>query len=156
MLNKELQNVIKAIADDITSIVRSVMESDVGVNAKVGINTLKDSDLIRSLKVVATNDGDLIYDISLNAYIEFVESGRRAGAKFPPVKPIADWYRKKFGKEPSNSTIFLIRRSISENGIKARPIFATVFNITDKQFDNKWSDSIYDAIITAVNDFFND
>jgi len=55
----------------------------------------------------------------------FVESGRRAGAKQPPINPILKWIEQR-GIVPDEGTskrslAFLIARSIGEKGIRPTP-----------------------------------
>lgn len=149
-----LTRVMYAFGKDIAALVRMVMDSNVGVNQKVGRNTLSDSDIYRTLSVRATNDGDLVMDIVLNDYIQYIESGRRKGAKFPPVEPIVRWCKEK-GIPSDNSTIFLIRRAIARDGIAPRPIMAKVFDELDRAWDNEWSDKLFDIIMETINKFFN-
>lgn len=149
-----LTRVMYEFGKDIASLVRMVMDSNVGVNQKVGRNTLSDSDIYRTLSVRATNDGDLVMDIVLNDYIQYIESGRRKGAKFPPVEPIVRWCKEK-GIPSDNSTIFLIRRAIARDGIAPRPIMAKVFDELDRAWDNEWSDRLFDIIMETINKFFN-
>lgn len=149
-----LTRVMYAFGKDIAALVRMVMDSNVGVNQKVGRNTLSDSDIYRTLSVRATNDGDLVMDIVLNDYIQYIESGRRKGAKFPPVEPIVRWCKEK-GIPSDNSTIFLIRRAIARDGIAPKPIMAKVFDELDRAWDNEWSDKLFDIIMETINKFFN-
>lgn len=149
----DLNNIIIAFTKDIIEVVRAVMSSSVGVNLKVHRNTLTDSDVFRNINVVATHDGDLVFDLMLNDYIQYIESGRRAGAKFPPVKPIEDWARKH-GIPTDNSTIFLIRRAISRDGISPRPIMDYTFKEMDKVWSREWSDELFFKLTSKINDFF--
>lgn len=149
-----LTRVMYEFGKDIAALVRMVMDSNVGVNQKVGRNTLSDSDIYRTLSVRATNDGDLVMDIVLNDYIQYIESGRRKGAKFPLVEPIVRWCKEK-GIPSDNSTIFLIRRAIARDGIAPRPIMAKVFDELDRAWDNEWSDKLFDIIMETINKFFN-
>lgn len=152
-MEKSINVILAEIAKDILAIVRYVMASEVGINSKTGTNTLRDSDIYRQLKVLARNDGDLVYDLMVNQYIEYIENGRRAGAKWPPVEPIVNWCRKK-GIPTDNSTVFLIRRSIAENGIKPRKIFDEAFRRMDKAFENEWSETLYNKITESLTEFF--
>ena len=72
MLNMEVGKVVMEFSKDLMSLVRMVMESNVGINDKVGYNTLVDSNIYKTLSVKATNDGDLIFDIILNDYLTFI------------------------------------------------------------------------------------
>ena len=137
----EISKIVMEFSKDIMDIVRVVMESNI------------DSDSYKNLKVIAKNDGDLVLDIILNDYLEFIESGRREGADMPPVEPIVRWARSR-GIPTDNSTIFLIRRAISRDGIAPRPFMATVMEQIDLNMPN-WYDKIFDEITKLINDFFN-
>lgn len=149
----EIGKIVMEFSKDLMQIVRMVMESNVGINEKVGENTLVKSNIYKTLSVRATNDGDLIYDIILNDYLTFIESGRRKGAKFPPVEPIVRWARSR-GIPTDNSTIYLIRRAISRDGIAPRPFMATVMEQIDLNMEN-WYDKLFEEIIKLINEFFN-
>jgi hypothetical protein len=150
----DVSKIVIAFSKDIMEIVRAVMSSDAGINRKVMRNTLTDSDIYREIDVIATHDGDLVFDFMLNNYLKYIESGRRAGAKMPPVKPIEDWARKH-GIPTDNSTIFLIRRAISRDGIASRPIMDYVFIELDKMWDARWADEIFNVIMEEIDKFFN-
>lgn len=150
----EISKIVMEFSKDIMALVRMVMESNVGINSKVGVNTLVNSQIYNSLSVKATNDGDLIFDIILNDYLVFIENGRRKGAKFPPIEPIVRWARSK-GIPTDNSTIYLIRRAISRDGIKARPFMAHVFEEIDNEWNDKVADEIFNVIMQEIDKFFN-
>ena len=150
----EIGKIVMEFSKDLMQLVRMVMESNVGINQKVGRNTLTSSQIYKTLSVKATNDGDLIFDIVLNDYIQFIESGRRKGAKFPPVEPIVRWARSR-GIPTDNSTIFLIRRAISRDGIKPRPIMQYVFEEVDREWDEQLADELFNKIINMIDNFFN-
>lgn len=150
-----LDKIVKSIANDILSIARMILESNNLINEKVGRNTIApDSELYKTLKVESRNDGDIVFDMMLNDYLVFIESGRRAGAKFPPVEPIVRWARQR-GIPTDNSTIYLIRRAISRDGIKPRPFLSYIFDEMDEQWNNDWSDEIFNRIIEQLDNFFN-
>ena len=150
----DITGVIVAISRDIVEIVRAVMSSSIGINDKVHRNTLTDSDIYKGLTITATNDGDLVYDLMLNDYIKYIENGRRAGAKMPPVEPIVRW-AKKHGIPTDNSTIFLIRRAIARDGISARPIMEFAFKEIGKYWDSRWADELYNKIMKEIDKWFN-
>lgn len=149
----EISKIVMEFSKEIMDIVRVVMESNLLDNHKVGRNTIIGSDIYKNLQVIAKNDGDLVFDILLNDYLAYIESGRRKGAKMPPVEPIVRWARSR-GIPTDNSTIFLIRRAISRDGIRPRPFMATVMEQIDLDMPN-WYDKIFDEIIKLINDFFN-
>ena len=150
----EINRLVMEFTKDIMMLVQAVMEGQELVNHKVGRNTIIGSDIYNNLQVKATNDGDLVFDILLNDYLTFIESGRRKGAKFPPVEPIVKWARKR-GIPTDNSTIFLIRRAISRDGIAPRPFMDKVFEDIDYAWDKGWADELFDEIMKLINDFFN-
>lgn len=149
----EITKIVMEFSKEIMDIVRVVMESNLLDNHKVGRNTIIGSDIYKNLQVIAKNDGDLVFDILLNDYLTYIESGRRKGAKMPPVEPIVRWARSR-GIPTDNSTIFLIRRAISRDGIRPRPFMATVMEQIDLDMPN-WYDKIFDEITKLINDFFN-
>lgn len=149
----EISKLVMEFSKDIMDLVRVVMESNLLDNHKVGRNTIIGSDIYKALQVKSTNDGDLMFDIILNDYLTFIESGRRKGAKFPPVEPIVRWARSR-GIPTDNSTIYLIRRAISRDGIAPRPFMATVMEQIDLNMEN-WYDKLFDEITKLINDFFN-
>ena len=143
----DINKIVMEFTKDIMQLVNAVMEGQDLGNNKVG------SDIYKNLQVKATNDGDLVFDIILNDYLKFIESGRRKGADMPPVEPIVRWARSR-GIPTDNSTIFLIRRAISRDGIAPRPFMATVMEQIDLNMPN-WYDKIFDEITKLINDFFN-
>lgn len=150
----EVGKIVMEFSKDLMTLVRMVMESNVGINSKTGSNTLVNSNIYKTLSVKATNDGDLIFDIILNDYLVFIESGRRKGAKFPPVEPIVKWARSR-GIPTDNSTIYLIRRAISRDGIQPRPIMAHVLEEVDREWDEQLADKLFNQIIEIIDKFFN-
>ena len=149
----EISKIVMEFSKDIMDIVRVVMESNLLDNHKVGRNTIISSDIYKNLQVITKNDGDLVFDILLNDYLTYIESGRRKGAKMPPVEPIVRWARSR-GIPTDNSTIYLIRRAISRDGIAPRPFMATVMEQIDLNMENLY-DKIFDEITKLINDFFN-
>lgn len=149
----EISKIVMEFSKDIMDIVRVVMESNLLDNHKVGRNTIIGSDIYKNLQVITKNDGDLVFDILLNDYLTYIESGRRKGAKMPPVEPIVRWARSR-GIPTDNSTIYLIRRAISRDGIAPRPFMATVMEQIDLNMENLY-DNIFDEITKLINDFFN-
>lgn len=144
----DISKIVMEFAKDIMKLVQAAMDGKDLDNNKSG------SDIYKNLQVKATNDGDLVFDIILNDYLTFIESGRRKGADMPPVKPIVEW-AKKHGIPTDNGTIYLIRRAISRDGIAPRPFMDKVFADIDYVWDKDWADELFDEIMRMINDFFN-
>jgi len=123
---------------------------------EVGYNTLVQwasnvtaqakANILRKNKVATGNvyksiSFEVLPDGTVNFYYDdagdFVESGRRRGARFPPMSKIASWikikgleqWRNKKGQFISrDAQTFLIARGISKNGIKPFPFFSDPFD----------------------------
>jgi hypothetical protein len=112
--------------------------SNVTAQAKANIlrkNKVATGNLYKSISFEVLPDG------TVNFYYDdagdFVESGRRRGARFPPMSKIASWikikgleqWRNKKGQFISrDAQTFLIARGISKNGIKPFPFFSDPFD----------------------------
>ena len=143
----DISKIVMEFTKDIMKLVHAAMDGK-------DLDSNKGSDIYKNLKVKATNDGDLVFDIILNDYLTFIESGRRKGADMPPVEPIVNW-AKKHGIPTDNGTIYLIRRAISRDGIAPRPFMDKVFEDIDYVWDKDWADELFDEIMRMINDFFN-
>ena len=144
----DISKIVTEFTKDIMQLVSAAMEGQ-DLN-----NNKSSSDIYKNLQVKATNDGDLVFDIILNDYLKFIESGRRKGADMPPVEAIVEW-AKKHGIPTDNGTIYLIRRAISRDGIAPRPFMDKVFEDIDYVWDKDWADELFDEIMRMINDFFN-
>ena len=142
----------KAFAEDVMNITADIMASNLMLNKK-GINTIApNSDIFKEMEAKAS--GNIVIELLLNNYVKYIESGRKAGSKFPPIEAIREWAKKKLGKQ-DNSTIFLIRRAIAEDGIKPRPFMYKVLNTIDKKWDGEWSSELFQELTKIIDEFFN-
>lgn len=86
--------------------------------------------------------------IELAAYAQFVEEGRRKGAKQPPSTAIKEWILAKGIAKPQkyslDSFAFVIARSISRKGIKPRPFIQPTIKET---LENKGYEMILNGIL---------
>ena len=155
----QLAKVIREITEDILKGVREIMDSNVGINQKVGINTLHNSNLYRQIKQSwRENDDNIVINTFFNYYIEYIEWDRppRYG-KMPPVFEIIKWLRRKkivSSNENIKSVAFAISRSIWEKGWKARKILETLDKYIDSEFDKRYADMIFDALFEEVEKLF--
>lgn len=144
------------ISSQCKELVRKVMSGPLGVNEKVGRNTLVGSELIKSVDSSLGEDVEMIR-IAMNDYVQYIESGRRPGT-WPPPHVIAEWCQRK-GIPSDNGTVFLICRSIYEKGIKARPIMdggGGFWELTEQYFDRAWAEDIFNAITKIIDEYFTD
>lgn len=109
---------------------------------------------------VRNSGGDFSLTLSLEDYWKYIENGRRAGAKMPPITAIKNWIeRKNIQPKPMtlkngktvvpniNSLSFLIARSISKNGIKAKPFFKQSIDETYDLFIEKIKEALVQDLI---------
>lgn len=148
-------NVVQKIAEEMVALMAQVMDSDVGVNPKVGKNTLVGSRLRESLASVARVQGDmLVAGVLANHYLDFIESGRRKGAAAPPFSAIAEWCSRK-GLPSDNSTVWRIRNAIVRDGIAARPVLSVFFDRVEGMFSETWSDMLFNVITDNLDKYFD-
>lgn len=104
---------------------------------------------------VSTTTGGWVISVSLANYWKYIENGRRAGAKMPPLSAIENWIKVKqiiphsitlkSGKTviPTIPQLsFLIARKIGRDGIQPRPLFKNSFEAAKKQFIELIKDAI--------------
>ena len=155
----QLAKIIQEITNDIVKGARDIMASDVGINQKVGKNTLVGSNLYRQISTSWKETGDnVVIDTFFNHYIESIESGRKpkTGDR-PPVLEIAKWLRRKHIVS-SNENIMkvadTVSRSIWKKGYKARNVLEALDKYVDSNFDEKYADMIFEAMFKEVDDYF--
>ena len=104
---------------------------------------------------VSTVNSGWVISVSLADYWKYIENGRRAGAKMPPLEVIEKWIDVKQIK-PHSMTLksgktviptppqlpFLIARSIGRRGIPPKPLFKNSFEAAKKQFIQVIKDAI--------------
>ena len=147
-----ITSLAKALAEDVMNITADIMASNLMLNKK-GINTIApDSKIFKEMYAKAS--GNIVIQLLLNDYVYYIESGRKAGSKFPPIQPIVQWAKKR-GIPTDNSTIFLIRRAIAEDGIKPRPFMYKVLETIDKKWEGEWSSELFNELTKIIDEFFN-
>ena len=156
----QLAKIIQEITNDIVKGARDIMASDVGINQKVGKNTLVDSNLYKQISTQFKQDDNIVINLFFNHYIEFIESGRMPKkGKRPPVFEIAKWLRRKHIVS-SNDNIMKVAYAVSyviwRDGYKARKILEALDKYVDSGFDEKYADMIFDALFKEVDDYFSD
>ena len=141
-----------ALAKDIFELFYNVLNSDVGINKKVGKNTLKDSRLQKTMEM----DVDLPYiKIMVNEYIDSIEKGRPRG-QTPKVSisALKDWAKRK-GIPSDNKTLYLIQNAIYRDGIEGRPVIKTFYDMLEKEWDELIAETLFDTITYNLTKYFN-
>ena len=117
---------------------------------------MNNGELYRTISYsVSTVSSGWVISVSLADYWKYIENGRRAGAKMPPVSAIENWINVKqivphsmtlkSGKTviPSVKQLsFLIARSIGQRGIPPKPLFKNSFEAAKQQFIQVIKDAI--------------
>ena len=153
-MESDIRRILSEMAKDLTFLARKSME-EVGTNQKVGKNTLLGSRLYREIETDTRED---MIEMLFNQYIEYIE--RRRPPKYgkrPPVNVIIDWMKRK-NIPPRNGTIrqvaWLISRAIWRDGHEARPVIATLIEKANIEWDEKWSQQIFEGIIKELDNQF--
>lgn len=146
---KELEKFIK---EEILALFKLILETDkYGINEKVGRNTLADSNLHKTANV--QTEGVEEYNLFFNDYLEYIEGGRKPFSRKVPIEALIKWARRKNIPDDS-STIYAIRESIYQNGIKARPILQYFEQELDELWENDLSDIIFTTITKKIDEIF--
>ena len=157
----QLAKIIQEITNDIVKGARDIMASDVGINQKVGKNTLVGSNLYRQISTSWKETGDnVVIDTLFNHYIGYIEWDRPKEYGYPPpVIEIIKWLRRKHIVS-SNENIMKVADTVSNaiwrDGYKARKVLEALDKYVDSGFENKYADMIFDALFKEVDDYFSD
>lgn len=124
---------------------------------KLAQQNYTEGELFKTIKLEGIKYKNGIFNIEINIadYWKYIEYGRRAGAKMPPVNVIEKWITKKniiprpitlkSGKQvipTTKSLAFVIARSIGIKGIKPRPYLNDSLNEIRLNLIDKLKDSI--------------
>lgn len=148
---------IDKIADDLFALASAILEDDtIGVNEKVGRNTLKNSMLRNDLYVQQASADNVVLQAFFNHYVVYLEWDRPPMyGKQPPIDALKDWAEKN-GIPTDASTLWAISHAIWRDGHNGRPIFATIDNNLDELFQKDWADQLFNSIVDNLDKFFND
>lgn len=150
---------IYKIADDLLAVAQAVLEDDsVSTNTKVGINTLKDSQLREDLytTVSQTSGDDPVIKALFNNYVVYLDWPRPPmHGKQPPIDVLKDWAAKN-GIPTDADTLWAISYAIWRDGHDGRPIFATIDKTVDELFTTDWADRLFNALVSDLDNIFND
>lgn len=158
-MNADLAKVMREITKDILKGVREIMDSDVGVNDKVGKNTLSGSELYNRIKTSwEESEDEVVISLFFNHYIEYIESGRPPQhGKRPPVFEIAKWLRRKHICS-TNDNIMRVAYAVSyviwRDGYRARKVLEALDKYVDSKFENEYADMVFDALTRDIDDWF--
>ena len=153
-----ITSLAKAFAEDVMNITADIMASSMLVNDKVGRNTIApDSNIFKEMYAKAS--GNIVIQLLLNDYVQYIESGREKSTKAkkvapPPVKAIVQWAKKR-NIPTDNLTIYKIRSAIVRDGIKPRPFMYKVLETIDKKWEGELSSELFQELTKIIDEFFN-
>ena len=136
----KLQKALKVFGNEYVEAMASILRK---------ADKIASGDLIKSLKTRVFKTGfGTSYTLKVIAatYLKYVESGRRAGAKPPPIAPIKKWARQKGIDE---GLAFPIAKSIGIKGIKPT-------NVIQRAFDKVFKDISYRELEEGATSWVDD
>ena len=167
----QLKQAFQELADAIKKEVLRRMESNVGVNPRVGRNTLVDSDLYKSVDTKA-NENTITFLIA--SHFEYVvkgwkRTGHGEGTFQDYLLAIKDWIRRKnirWGDYTENEMMWILARKMFSVKdpyiIQPRPFInydkdgdiSKILPFLDKMID-EWFEHLFEMIISYLTNFFN-
>lgn len=151
-----MDDLAKKITREIMIVWRQLMASDYAINKRAskrsgGKVTLEFSNLDNEAKI---EKNDWTFNLFYNDYLQYVESGRKAGATPVPIRPLIDYIKRK-GISNDVRVAYAIRESIYKLGIPARPLLEPFGEMLDERFEQKIYDEIFNTIIIELDKYFN-
>lgn len=138
--SEKLKEAIEAFGLEIINVASKLIQDE----PKVDTGRLSES---LEKKVIATAFGTSFTLLILAAdYFVYVDKGRRAGSKPPPITPIKEWCIRKGIDE---NLAYPISKAIGINGIPAT-------NISRKMFEIAFSNAKYRQLEDGVADWVDD
>lgn len=151
-MNEEIIKAFKHITEDILDVFHIVLESKVGINPKVGINTLEGSNLEKEAQTYS--HAPFIY-LVVNNYIDDIEKGKRPKSELVPIQALRQWAKRK-GIKTDNKTLHIIQYAIWRDGIKRRPIITQLLRTLEDEWNEKYSNMLFETIYNNLVKIFNE
>lgn len=167
MLNESVHKALIELAEEVEKILSERIER-YGVNPKVSANTLKGSNLEKSIKVIPQEDG---IALQIADYWEFVSRGWKrthnySGTFSLMIRNLLDWIRRKGIRQngvTENQLAWAIAMNIFNNGLAARPFMVyddggdlEVMIPELKEYMRQWLDKLFEVIISGLDKYFNE
>lgn len=129
--------------------IRTILDSNAGINDKIGKNTLSDSRLYQNLEFDV--DGEVTFEL-VQQYLQYIESGMKEG-HWVKAEYLIPWMERR-GIPTDNDTLTRIQGSIYWYGISPRVIWKPSMDILDEYWDG-WSNTLFNAIIKEFDEYMN-
>lgn len=167
----DIRKALQELADEIKEEVKGRMRSDVGINPRVGRNTLVNSDLYNSVNARVVSENSLVFEIA--DHFEYVvkgwkRTGRGRGTFQDYLINIRDWIRRKnikWGDYSENQMMWILaKKMFSANNpytIAPRPFInydpnddiAKILPFLERMVD-EWMDNIFNEITKETDNIF--
>ena len=161
-----VKEALQELANDVKTILE-IRINKFGYNYRAGKNTLKGSELEKSIEVYPDE-----YGISLQIadYWEFIARGWQRTGNYPGtmrlfVKNINDWVSKnniRIGNLTQSQIVWIIIKNIWERGIAPRPfmVYDDEGDLTKMipeldEYIDKWFEDLFNAIMQETDKYFN-
>lgn len=133
---KDIMDIVQRLANQIKAIIiANLKEYGLG-NSKIA-------------KTLSVEEQGSLITVMAEDYMDYVNTGRRPGT-YPPPEAIAQWCAEN-SLPTDNSTVFLISRSIFNNGIQPRPFADDALEEIDDIWD-EWAEKIFEAISDNIEE----
>lgn len=167
----EIREALQELADMVKEEIIARLHSPIGINRRTGQNTLIGSNLEKSIDVTVHGDNAIVFEIA--DYYTYVVAGWRRTGNYPNtahlfIRNVTDWVRRKnirLGNMTQNQIVwYLYRRMLIEGRqIAPRPFInydengdpSVILPFLDDFFD-KWSDKVFELIISDLEKYFNE
>ena len=138
--SEKLKEAIEIFGEDLINIAANMIKNE----PKVNTGRLKGSLESRVLDTAFGTSYTLL--VLAEDYFIYVDKGRKAGSKMPPLEPIRQWCRDR---EIPISAAYPIAKKIAEEGIPAT-------NISSRMLKKALSDAAYRRLEDGVEDYVDD
>lgn len=143
-MNTATSQVLDCIVQEILEIARLAFDE----------KGLRNSSIRETIEVKLENEPDTVIKVLFDNYLDFIETGRKAGTgAMPSISDLRDWAQRK-GLPTSNDVLYAIANAIRRDGVEARPILSVIDERLDKAFDERWADELFEALTAGLNAFF--
>lgn len=154
-MNKKYQDIIKAFASEVESILYALMDDDRVANNRYPVKELRDKYRKDEIVVKASANGSGNTAVIEILYGNLLEWDRKPQAgNMPPISEIKEWAQQK-GLKTDNKTIGLICRSLWMYGHSVKPLIDILEKEIDQLFENEWADKLYDLIADELDGLFD-
>lgn len=147
-MNDSLKSALNAMAQEIVA-----LSMEITSHPEINPKGHPFREAILQKEELKESGGSVVMKFLLSDYALFLEKGRAPHSNPPPINELKKWAESK-GIPADNGTLHAIAQKIARDGIKARPVLATLESAIEAYFDNGVYDRLLDAVMEEVNNLF--